>query len=294
MKKRPSIPAVQQSISAWYRRVGRDLPWRRTRDPYAIAVSEVMLQQTQVDRVKPKFLAWRRAWPTTKLLARAPLSAVLKQWSGLGYNSRAMRLRLAAQIVMEKHNGHWPQTVAELESLPGFGPYTAAAVATFAYQQRVPVIDTNIRRVIGRIFFGPNGAPSEKKLAKTVVEILPTRRPDLWNHALMDLGAMVCVARKPKCEECPVKNLCRAYPEILTTPVVKKNLPLPKFETTDRFWRGRVVAMMVQKRHWSLTALRHELQALGNIDSTRLQRIVDSLVSAGLLVRRGKRITFSS
>ncbi len=294
MKRLPPTSAVHRSILTWYGQVGRDLPWRRTRDPYAIAVSEVMLQQTQVDRVKPKFLAWRRAWPTTKLLARAPLSAVLKQWSGLGYNSRAMRLRLAARMVMEKYGGRWPRTVAELESLPGFGPYTAAAVATFAYRQRVPVIDTNIRRVIGRIFFGVNGAPSQKVLEKKVEEILPTRRPDLWNHALMDLGAMICVARKPKCETCPVKKLCRAYPQILTTPITSKKSSLPKFETTDRFWRGRVVVMMVKKRHWSLTALHRELQALGNIDSTRLQRIVDNLVSAGILVRRGKRITFSS
>ena len=294
MKKLPPITAVQQSIMTWYGQVGRDLPWRRTRDPYAIAVSEVMLQQTQVDRVKPKFIAWRRDWPTTKSLARAPLSEVLKLWSGLGYNSRAMRLRLAARMVMEKYAGRWPRTVAELESLPGFGPYTAAAVATFAYRQRVPVIDTNIRRVIGRIFFGVNGAPSKKVLEKKVEEILPTRRPDLWNHALMDLGATICVARKPKCEACPVKKLCQAYPTILTAPVVKKITPSPKFETTDRFWRGRIIATVVKEQCIQTTRLITELQRFGPIDRACVERILRDLIDAGLLRRQGANLAISA
>jgi len=292
----PGNTAVRSRILTWYGRVGRELPWRKTRDPYAIAVSEVMLQQTQVDRVKPKFLAWRRAWPTTKSLAKAPLAEVLKLWSGLGYNSRAMRLRLAAREVMTRHNGRWPRTVEELQALPGFGPYTAGAVATFAYRQRVPVIDTNIRRVMSRIFFGARGTANEKALVKKVTELLPTTRPDVWNHALMDLGAMVCVARKPKCEECPVKNLCRAYPAILEKqPTVKKS-PKPKFEITDRYWRGRIIVVATQSGRITLPELKQKMVKFGSINRARFIRILHDLEKAGLITsplpagRQGRRM----
>lgn len=253
-----------------------------------------MLQQTQVDRVKPKFLAWRRAWPTTKSLARAPLSEVLKLWSGLGYNSRAMRLRLAAREVLTKHNGHWPRTLNELESLPGVGSYTAAAIATFAYKQRVPVIDTNVRRVISRIFFGVRGPANEKVLVKKVTELLPTTKSDQWNHALMDLGAMVCVARKPKCEQCPVKNLCRAYPAILSAPKAVQKTPQPKFESTDRFWRGRIIAILAVSGTLTMTSLKSKLIGHGDITGTRFRNLVGDLERAGLIVQRGHSVSISA
>lgn len=282
---------VRRRILAWYRRVGRDLPWRRTRDPYAIAVSEVMLQQTQVERVVPKFLAWRRAWPTTKSLERAPLSEVLKLWSGLGYNSRAMRLRLAAREVMVKYNGHWPRTVAELEALPGVGSYTAAAIVTFAYHQRVPVIDTNVRRVIGRMFFGVRGPASEKVLTNKVTKMLPTTRPDIWNHALMDLGAMVCVARRPKCEECSVKNLCLAYPAILNQPPALKKTPNPKFRATNRFWRGRIIAVLSVNGKQSITGLKKKIKVHGHLDNRRFMKLVSDLEKAGLIACRQQTVS---
>lgn len=252
-----------------------------------------MLQQTQVDRVIPKFLAWRRAWPTTKALARAPLSDVLKLWSGLGYNSRAMRLRLAAREVMAKHNGRWPRTVSALEALPGVGSYTAAAIATFAYGQRVPVIDVNVRRVISRIFFGVRGPANEKVLVKKVTELLPQSRPDLWNHALMDLGATICVARRPKCEECPVKNLCRAYPAILEPQETVKKSSKPKFETTDRFWRGRIIAVLTLTGKQTLLSLNKRMVKHGVIDQPRFMRLIGDLRKAGLIARRSRFISIS-
>lgn len=263
-------------------------------DPYAILISEVMLQQTQVDRVVPKYNAWLKKFSTVQRLAKASLQDVLTLWSGLGYNSRGLRLRTMAQTVVKIHNGKIPTTVEELKALPGIGPYTAAAVATFAYKQRVPVIDTNIRRVIGRIFFGVRGAPTEKLLQEKVADALPTSRPDLWNHALMDLGAMVCVARKPKCEVCPVKNLCRAYPAIVTMPNVTSKKPQPKFESTDRYWRGRILAATLANKKLTPVGLMVYLRQRGKIDRNRMKRLLKDLVAEGLIQQQRGMITLSA
>ena len=186
-----------------YRATARDLPWRRTHDPYAVLVSEVMLQQTQVSRVAPAFERFMTRFPTLGALAAAPLGAVLREWSGLGYNRRARDLhRIARQCL----NG-LPRTVAELDALPGIGAYTAGAVACFAFGQRVAFADVNIQRVLGRFFLGRPGTTHEA--IDLDARAMPMRSFDLWHHALMDLGATICTATAPKCDACPLNSRCR-------------------------------------------------------------------------------------
>jgi A/G-specific adenine glycosylase len=172
---------VEEALLLWFEEHGRDLPWRKTRDPYAILVSEVMLQQTQVARVVPRFLAWLERWPTAEALASAPVAEVIREWQGLGYNRRAISLHRAA-CVIASHG--WPDDLTEL---PGVGKYTADAVARFALERSVLPVDTNVRRVLERTGgeFGPASA-----------------------HALMDLGATVCLARIPRCDACPLSAAC--------------------------------------------------------------------------------------
>jgi A/G-specific adenine glycosylase len=172
---------VQEQLLAWYAENGRDLPWRRTRDPYAILVSEVMLQQTQAARVVPRYLAWLERWPAVAALAGASTADILREWQGLGYNRRALNLQRAARKVAA--NG-WPD---DLSSLPGVGPYTAAAVACFAFGRPVLPVDVNVRRVLER-----TGGDFDHTCGQ----------------ALMDLGATVCIARVPRCRECPLSELC--------------------------------------------------------------------------------------
>ena len=176
-----SIDRVRELLLDWYAERGRELPWRETRDPYAILVSEVMLQQTQVTRVVPRWLAWLERWPIPEALAAAPTGEVLRQWQGLGYNRRALGLQRAARVVAESG---WPDDLTEL---PGVGPYTAAAVACFAFGRPVLPVDVNVRRVRER-----TGEEFDHTCAQ----------------ALMDLGATVCIARVPRCGECPLASAC--------------------------------------------------------------------------------------
>ena len=179
------------AILAWYAAVRRDLPWRRTSDPYRILVSEVMLQQTQVARVVPYYEAWLERFPHAAALAAAPAAEVLGAWSGLGYNRRALALQAACAVVARDG---WPRTPDGLQTLPGVGPYTAAAVASFAFGAHTAAVDTNVRRVIERMDRRPRRPP---QLARRAAAILPDGRAADWNQALMELGATVCTARAP-------------------------------------------------------------------------------------------------
>jgi A/G-specific adenine glycosylase len=279
---------VRNQIIRWYKRVGRALPWRETADPYAIAVSETMLQQTQVSRVYPKYLAWLKAFPTTKALAKASTQSILKYWSGLGYNSRALRLRAMAQEI--ERQGTWPKKKEELQKLPGFGPYTAGAVAIFALKTRDFAIDTNIRRVLSRIFFGIKKVPTEQQLEILAASLVPKQGNDAWHHAMMDLGATVCVSRKPKCEVCPVKELCQSYPAILQeTPRVRRAGTVVRFIDTDRFWRGRIIAILIDYPILSRSLLAKKLSEYGQIVPERYSRILTDLMSDGLIrIHRGR------
>ena len=184
---------LQSSLLAWFQRFGRDLPWRRTRDPYAILVSEIMLQQTQVSRVIDRYVSWLERWPTVGSLAHASSADVVRAWSGLGYNRRALNLQRAARAIVER--GGFPDTVAGLLELPGVGPYTARAIACFAFGAEVTALDVNVTRVLERAFGRADVEP-------------PTGLAWEWNQALFDLGAELCRARVPRCLSCPLQGGC--------------------------------------------------------------------------------------
>jgi A/G-specific adenine glycosylase len=217
-----SLPSVVEELLAWYERERRDLPWRRTRDPYAILVSEVMLQQTQVARVVSRYEAWLERWPTVEALATASLEDVLREWVGLGYNRRAVRLLEAARVVAREG---WP---ARLDDLPGVGAYTAAAVGSFAFDRQEVAVDTNARRVFARL--GRALRPP------------PGRAAD-FNQATMELGATVCTARAPRCDVCPVSAACDGPPPAAAAaPAPRRGRE--RFEDSNRWVRGRVVAAL--------------------------------------------------
>lgn len=221
-----NIDPFRRSLLRWFRRHGRDLPWRKTRDPYAILVSEFMLQQTQVTTVIPYYNKWLRRFPDFASVARASQNDVLHAWQGLGYYNRARNLHAASKIVQDRHRGIFPDDIAAIRKLPGVGPYTANAVATFAFHQPVPIVETNTARLLGRLFdiCAPiDSAIGREKLWKSAAQLVPIRHAALFNSALVDLGALVCLPNKPKCNVCPVKKFCRAKnPESLP---IKKSKP---------------------------------------------------------------------
>jgi A/G-specific adenine glycosylase len=204
-------------LRRWYRRSARDLPWRRTRDPYAVLVSELMLQQTQVSRVVPKWHEFLAAFPSLDAVASARPRKVMEAWTGLGYYARARNLhRLAREVTGGAHGGAIPRDPAALRTLPGIGAYTAGAVASFAYEIRAPLVDTNVARVLGRVF-APGVDVKRGRGARLVWQLaersLPRTGRATWTHnqALMELGALVCTARVKRCGECPVRGVCKTY-----------------------------------------------------------------------------------
>lgn len=216
----------------WYAKNARQLPWRGTQDPYAIWVSEIMLQQTRVDTVIPYYKRWMERFPTVQALAGAPLQAVLVVWEGLGYYSRARNLHRAAQIVINEHNGTLPSEVKELQRLPGIGRYTAAAISSIAFGHDEPALDGNIRRVLARVFEVRQPARStngEKQLWELAAEHLPKGEAGAYNQALMDLGALICTPKDPNCPACPLAEQCAAralnIQEELPVVPSKKKLP---------------------------------------------------------------------
>ena len=278
--------SVHSLLLAWYARAGRHyLPWRHTRDPYAIAVAESMLQQTQVERVLSKYTAFLERFPTVAALAEAPTSEVIRSWAGLGYNLRAIRLQEMARQVMTTYGGQLPATLLELLQLRGIGRYTAGAIACFAYELPVATVDTNIRRVLWRVFRGipparwPSGNPAVRDLLDLAKWALPLEDAYSWQQALMDLGATVCLSRRPLCSRCPLAGCCLAYaetaqptlfPEVIPTavepgaPVVRRVAEVAAgytpaaerrrdrqqarskepFRQSSRYFRGRTVELL--------------------------------------------------
>ena len=205
----------RRRLLGWYRRNGRDLPWRHTRDPYHILVSEMMLQQTQVDRVLPKYEEWLRKYPSLEALAAARPREVDRTWRPLGYNARPRRLHAIAREVVARYGGQLPSDEETLRSFKGIGAYTAGAVQSFAFGRRAPIVDTNVARVLFRVFVGRGNRRETavmKRLWTLSETLLPRRGVFDFNQALMDLGAMVCVARGPRCLICPMRPICKAYP----------------------------------------------------------------------------------
>lgn len=205
---------------AWFRRHGRDLPWRKTRNPYHVLVSEVMLQQTQVSRVEGYYGRFLSEFPDVETLARAAPTRVREQWDGLGYYRRAANLHRLAQEVVASHHGKIPEDVAALRGLPGIGRYTAGAVASFAFERAEPAVDTNVARVLRRAFHprARKNAKGEARLWATAAEIIPRPGNGAWtfNQAIMELGAMVCTARVARCEVCPVAAVCKTGGKAVT------------------------------------------------------------------------------
>jgi A/G-specific adenine glycosylase len=198
-------------LLAWYRRHGRNLPWRHTGDPYHILVSEIMLQQTQVDRVRPKYEEWLARFPTLEALAAAPEDDVTRAWYPLGYNIRPRRLQSIAREAVTRYGGRLPDDEATLRSFKGIGAYTAGAVLSFAFGRRAAILDTNVARVLSRVFLGAGDhKPKARHLWALSRAVLPHRHVFDFNQALMDLGATVCTARKPRCGACPLAKQCKA------------------------------------------------------------------------------------
>jgi A/G-specific adenine glycosylase len=311
----PKSYTVSGRLLGHYRRTARDLPWRRTRDPYAVLVSEVMLQQTQAARVTPVFDRFVRRFPTLAALAAAPLGAVLREWSGLGYNRRARDLHRIARLSPRG----LPGTAVELDTLPGIGPYSAGAIACFAFGRRVPFADTNIQRVLGRFFLG---RPATNREAVALDdEAMPRRSADLWHHALMDLGASLCKPRDPNCDECPLQSDCRYalgsalasanrgagpaaaaagqyqdrptgrqdqdHPDASRDRDGKRDWPrdhAPRpaaYKDTDRRVRGAIVRALTT-RDMTIRALE---KAIGD---ERVGRLTEALVADGLVERSGR------
>lgn len=232
------------ALLAWYGSRKRDLPWRHTPDPYPILVSEVMLQQTQATRVIPFYHRFLEQFPTVEDLADASLADVLGVWNGLGYNSRAKRLRDAARVITQ---GGWPRTPEDLQQLPGIGPYTAAAVASFAFDVRVAALDTNVRRVLSRW----HGEPLDGAVLRRVAQGDLAAEAGDWNQAMMDLGATVCRPRRPACSDCPVEPWCSGPDGYVPPP------PEPRFEGSARQLRGSIMRALVQNPR-SVDDLRRE------------------------------------
>ena len=239
------LPLVKPVID-WYAASARDLPWRRPGvDAWAVLVSEVMLQQTPVARVLEPWAAWLERWPTPAALAAAPSGEAVRMWGRLGYPRRALRLHAAALAVVERHDGVLPATVEQLLALPGVGDYTARAVAAFAHRQRVPVVDTNVRRVVARAVEGVADAAVRRADLALVEALLPDdpEQAATGSVALMELGALVCTARAPRCPVCPVRATCAwraaGMPE-LDAPVKRPQ----GYAGTDRQVRGRLMAVL--------------------------------------------------
>ena len=211
----PDRRRFRQRLLTWYRRHGRDLPWRKTDDPYHILVSEIMLQQTQVDRVLPKYAEWLDKYPSMGVLAAAPEREVAETWYPLGYNIRPRRLQSIARESVAKYGGQLPSDEATLLTFKGIGAYTAGAIRSFAFRERAAILDTNVARVLFRVFVAkgdPKSHAMRRQLWMLSDTLMPTRHVFDFNQALMDFGAMICVARNPKCPICPMKKSCRAYP----------------------------------------------------------------------------------
>ena len=241
---------LEKPIVNWFKKNKRDLPWRNT-TPWGVMVSEYMLQQTPVNRVLPKWHEWMKRWPTPKDLAKATPAEVITAWGRLGYPRRALRLHGAAQIISEDFNNQVPTETHILQTLPGIGEYTAAAITAFAFEQQSLVMDVNIRRLLTRIIDGnehPKPAPTVKEKASRLA-LQPTKNAHIWAAATMELGALVCTSKNPICEKCPVISQCNwrknGYPK---TDLVRKS---QDWHGTDRKCRGTIVQAL--RENQSLT-----------------------------------------
>lgn len=246
---------LEKPIVNWFKRNKRDLPWRTT-TPWGVMVSEYMLQQTPVNRVLPKWIEWMDRWPTPADLAIATPAQVITAWGRLGYPRRALRLHASAQIIAEDFNNEVPKDVQTLQTLPGIGEYTAAAIGAFAFDQRTLVMDVNIRRVLTRVIDGnehPKPAPTSREKARRLA-LLPEKNAHVWAAATMELGAIICTSKNPKCELCPVISACNwrknGYPK---SDLIRKS---QDWHGTDRKCRGTIVQALRENESLTENAIK--------------------------------------
>jgi A/G-specific adenine glycosylase len=283
---------IQGALISWFEINERDLPWRRTRDPWRVLVSEVMLQQIQVQRAVPFYERFLARFPTVDALADAPLAEAIRVWGDLGRYRRVVYLHETARIVMEEHDGRIPSEPEELVKLPGIGPYTAGAVACFAFERDAAFLDTNMGRVLHRYFFGLKAATSatDRERLQIAKELVPPKRGWRWNQALMETGALVCTARVPRCDECPLREGCRARAEASESgwPRPEKKIPAYRYEDSNRYYRGRVLAELRKASHAGSEGIalrelgRRVKQDFDERDSHWLRVAVASLCADGL------------
>ncbi len=267
------------ALLSWYDPAARPLRLRSTREPWAILVSEVMAQQTQIARVDEAWSGFIERYPDASALTKAPTAEVLRAWSGLGYNRRALNLRRAAATIEAEHGGRVPSDMALLESLPGVGPYTARAVAAIAFGRPVAAVDTNVRRLVTRVVGQPL---TSKALQAEADALLDPDHPATWTHASMELGATVCVSRRPRCDVCPVRAWCASAGRV-EPPQPRAHAPRIPFERTTRWLRGRIVERL---RALDDGAWERLPEAIGEHGRPQISAAVAGLERDGLLERR--------
>ncbi len=294
-----SVKSIQSAALCWYALHARSFPWRSERDPYRILLSEMMSQQTQISRVIGYYERWLRLFPTLSALALASKGDVLREWSGLGYNSRALRLHALAKTIVADHDGKLPRTVDALQALPGIGRYTASAIVCCAYRKAVPVVDVNIRRVFSRAFFHVHAADemqTERDAWTIAATVLPDTHVFQWNQSLMDIGALFCTARAPKCGLCPLSHVCKsAGSPAFLSPVTKKKNIEPAFNGIPRrLYRGRILKLLhagpmseddIAQRLWN---------EFGDGETEWLRHVLGQMEKSELISRRGKKISVAA
>jgi A/G-specific adenine glycosylase len=268
---------MRDAVLDWFDANGRMFAIREARDPYAILVSEVMAQQTQIGRAQDYWTRWMATFPTLQALAAASPGDVLRAWAGLGYNRRAINLQRAARAVVAEHGGRLPEAVEALERLPGVGPYTARAVAAIAFGAPVTAVDTNVRRVLSRVAVA-DGVLPPADLQALADGLVPADRPAAWTQALMDVGATFCRSRRPVCEACPVQAWCRfAAADPLPARAEPKRVP---FAQTSRWLRGRILARLRERDGATWTPF---AEAIGEHDSDAVCAALVAMARDGLV-----------
>jgi A/G-specific adenine glycosylase len=294
-----SVKSIHKAALTWYSQHARAFPWRPERDPYRVLLSEMMSQQTQISRVVGFYERWLEVFPTVTALASASKVDVLREWSGLGYNSRALRLHSLAKIVVAEHKGKMPRTVEALLELPGVGMYTAHALVCSAYRKAVPVVDVNIRRIFSRLFFevaAPDEMQPESESWAIAARVLPEDEAYRWNQALMDIGALFCTARSPKCDRCPLHTMCMsACSPVFQTPAKKKKSNEPAFNGIPRrLFRGKILKLLhagpmseddIAQRLWN---------DFGEEEAAWLSHVLGQMEKNELISRRGRKISIAA
>ena len=280
------MSSLHQPVLAWYKKNKRDLPWRNS-DAWGVLVSEIMLQQTPVARVLPIYIEWMKRWPTPAALAAATPAQIITAWGRLGYPRRALRLHECAKVISTQYKGRIPDTQSELRELPGIGDYTSAAIIAFAFEGRSLVLDINIRRVFARVIDGvevPTAAPTKSERQERE-KLIPSKKPHVWAAATMELGALICTAKNPKCGQCPLADQC--IWRSLDYPLSDQPKRTQSWHGTDRQCRGIIVQALRENPALS----KKEIMQLWDVPS-QVEKALLTLLEDGLLVaQKGQRFS---